>query len=221
MVNSFSKGTHQGLETEVFSVSHCLCLAQQTFVYQTPVFLSPWKLPSSPLKSHLRLLLILSLALVFLWSPCTCIIKFGFSISLSHVIFLDQPENFRKGRGDFFFLPQYCELNTEMWLPGLTGKKVGGLSMACPSAWLCWWDQRWRAGRGEKPHLTCYQVQAHSARHTTGQWIWEMRCWGKEETVTGELADPEDGRLVPQITILLGSGCQALLQIRGREAMRN
>ena len=41
VVNSFSKGTHQGLETKVFSVSHCLCLAQQTFVYQTPVFLSP------------------------------------------------------------------------------------------------------------------------------------------------------------------------------------
>ena len=106
VVNSFSKGTHQGLETEVFSVSHCLCLAQQTFVYQTPLFLSPWKLPFSPLKSPLPLLLILSLRLVFLWRPCICIIKFWFSsISLSHVIFLDQPEDFRKGRGDFFFPP--------------------------------------------------------------------------------------------------------------------
>ena len=26
----------------------------------------------------------------------------------------------------------------------------------------------------------CYQVQAHSARCTTGQWIQESRCWEKE-----------------------------------------
>ena len=25
-----------------------------------------------------------------------------------------------------------------------------------------------------------------SAQCTTGQWIWEMRCWGKEETLIGE-----------------------------------
>ena len=26
----------------------------------------------------------------------------------------------------------------------------------------------------------CYQVQACSAHHTIGQWIWETSCWGKE-----------------------------------------
>ena len=30
----------------------------------------------------------------------------------------------------------------------------------------------------------CYRVQAHFACHTVGQWIWEMRCWGKEYNVT-------------------------------------
>ena len=44
--------TRQGLEIRVLSVSHYLCLAQQTFIYQTCVFLSPYELPSSPVKSQ-------------------------------------------------------------------------------------------------------------------------------------------------------------------------
>ena len=43
-------------EMKVHTVSHCLCLAQQTFVYQTFAFLSPCELPSSPLKSQHPLL---------------------------------------------------------------------------------------------------------------------------------------------------------------------
>ena len=34
------------------SAFHCLCLAQQTFIYQTFAFPSPCQLPSSPLKSQ-------------------------------------------------------------------------------------------------------------------------------------------------------------------------
>ena len=44
----------------------------------------------------------------------------------------------------------------------------------------------------------CYWVQARSGCHMIGQWIQETRCWGKEETLIGEPADREDGRLVPQ-----------------------
>ena len=36
------------------------------------------------------------------------------------------------------------------------------------------------------------------------QWIQETRCWGKEETLIGEPADREDGRLVPQNNHLIG-----------------
>ena len=50
----------------------------------------------------------------------------------------------------------------------------------------------------------CYQVQAHSAHHTIGQWIRETRCWGKEETLIREPADREDGKLVPQNNHLIG-----------------
>ena len=50
----------------------------------------------------------------------------------------------------------------------------------------------------------CYWVQACSARHTTGRLIWEMRCEGKEETLIGEPADREDGRIVPQNNHLIG-----------------
>ena len=49
-----------------------------------------------------------------------------------------------------------------------------------------------------------YWFQACSAHHTTGQLIQEMRCWGKEETLIGEPADQEDGRLVPQNNHLIG-----------------
>ena len=48
----------------------------------------------------------------------------------------------------------------------------------------------------------CSQVQA--AHHMIGQWIQEARCWGKEETLIGEPADWEDGRLVPQNHHLTG-----------------
>ena len=50
----------------------------------------------------------------------------------------------------------------------------------------------------------CYQVQACCACHVTGQWIWETRCWGKKETLTGEPADGEDGRLALQNNHLIG-----------------
>lgn len=44
--------TRQGLETKVFSLSHCLCIGWQTVVYQVFVFLSPWELPFFPLKTQ-------------------------------------------------------------------------------------------------------------------------------------------------------------------------
>ena len=50
----------------------------------------------------------------------------------------------------------------------------------------------------------CYRVRACSAHHTTGQWIWETRCWGKEETLSEESANREDGRLAPQNNHLMG-----------------
>ena len=53
----------------------------------------------------------------------------------------------------------------------------------------------------------CYQVQVHSARCRTGQWLWEMRGWGKEETLWGgraQITDWEDARLAPQNTHLFG-----------------
>ena len=72
------------------------------------------------------------------------------------------------------------------------------------------WDGK---GRGRDVQVgRCYWVQAHSARHMIGRWIWGRRCWVKEETLIGEQADQEDGRLVPKITILLGSGCQVFYQ---------
>ena len=40
--------------------------------------------------------------------------------------------------------------------------------------------------------------QVHSAHCVTGQQIWEMRCWGKEGTSTGETANREDDWLTPQ-----------------------
>ena len=43
--------------------------------------------------------------------------------------------------------------------------------------------------------LLCYRVQACSACCIIGQWTWEMRCWGKQETLIREPADQEDGRL--------------------------
>ena len=44
--------TQQGLQIRVRSVSHCVCLAQKPFIYQTFAFSSPCQLPSSPLKSQ-------------------------------------------------------------------------------------------------------------------------------------------------------------------------
>ena len=38
----------------------------------------------------------------------------------------------------------------------------------------------------------------------TGQWIWETRGWGKEETLIREPADQEDGKLAPQNNHLIG-----------------
>ena len=29
-----------------------------------------------------------------------------------------------------------------------------------------------------------YQLQARSAYYMIGQWIWEVRCWGKEYSFT-------------------------------------
>ena len=50
----------------------------------------------------------------------------------------------------------------------------------------------------------CYWVQACSAHRRIGQWIWEMRCWGKGDTFIREPADLEDGRLVPQNNHCIG-----------------
>ena len=52
------------VEMRVHLMSYCLCVAQQTFVYQILVFPSPCELPSSPLKSQTttRNILFLSLA---------------------------------------------------------------------------------------------------------------------------------------------------------------
>ena len=44
---------------------------------------------------------------------------------------------------------------------------------------------------------TCYWVQARSARCTTDQWIWEMRCWSKDDFNQGA-GNWEDGRIEPQ-----------------------
>ena len=59
------------------------------------------------------------------------------------------------------------------------------------------WFLKWGESRGD------WWVQAHSAHHTKGQWIWEMRSWGKEETLFREPADREDGRLAPQNNCLI------------------
>ena len=68
-----------------------------------------------------------------------------------------------------------------------------------PTPWPIFWENRWgkRACIQRTPqHCFCYRVLARSAHHKTGQWIWERRGWGKEETLIEELAD-QDGRLVP------------------------
>jgi len=54
--------------------------------------------------------------------------------------------------------------------------------MSSPSCWKRW--ESWSFLLVS----ACSQVQAHSACCITGQWIREMRCWGKEETLIGELA---------------------------------
>lgn len=41
-------------------------------------------------------------------------------------------------------------------------------------------------------------VQAHPSHHMTGQWIQEMRCWGKEYNFIRKLANWKDGRLEAQ-----------------------
>ena len=42
-------------------------------------------------------------------------------------------------------------------------------------------DWLWHSAGGVQQSVYfCYWVQAHSAHHMTDQWIWEMRCWGKE-----------------------------------------
>ena len=47
----------------------------------------------------------------------------------------------------------------------------------------------------------CYQVQARSACHMIGQWIWEMSGWG----FIWQSADQEDGSLAPQNNHLVGA----------------
>ena len=51
--------------------------------------------------------------------------------------------------------------------------------------------------------LLCW-VQAHSVHCTTGPWIQETKCWGREETLVGELVDQQDSRLEPQNNHLIG-----------------
>ena len=48
----WARKSQQGLETRVYSVSHCFWTVQQTLIYQTFVFLSPCELPSSQVPKH-------------------------------------------------------------------------------------------------------------------------------------------------------------------------
>ena len=63
----------------------------------------------------------------------------------------------------------------------------------------------------------CYWIQVHSTHRTIGQWIRETRCWGKEETLMGEPADWEDGRLEPQNNHLTG-GLDAMFCYRSERS---
>ena len=83
------------------------------------------------------------------------------------------------------YLGFFSQLNLEKWVTSLFSWKISILIIQC----------------------ICYWVQACSAHHTTGQWIWETKGWGKEETLIGETADWEDGRLAPQNNHLIWSGC--------------
>ena len=51
----------------------------------------------------------------------------------------------------------------------------------------------------------CYQVQASSAHHTTGQWIERRGDEAKNMTLFGKLADQIDGRLTSQSNHLIGA----------------
>ena len=46
-----------------------------------------------------------------------------------------------------------------------------------------------------------------------------MRCWGKEDTLTGESADQEDGQLAPQNNFYQGVDAKFFYQSE-KEAMR-
>ena len=85
------------------------------------------------------------------------------------------------------------------WIPSLFSWKISILIIQC----------------------ICYWVQAHSAHCTTGQWIWEMRGWGKEEIIIGETADREDGRLAPQNNHLIWSGCRVFYRSEIWREVRN
>ena len=50
----------------------------------------------------------------------------------------------------------------------------------------------------------CYQFQSHSACHTTGLWIWKMRCWGNEYDFIWRAW--KDGRLMSQSNHLVRAG---------------
>ena len=112
----------------------------------------------------------------------------------------------------------------ETWVQFLGREDPLEKEMATHSSILTWripWTeepgglQSMLSQRVRQDWWTNYQVQAHSACCTRGQWIQEMRGCGKEETLIGESADQEDGRLVPQnnpLTEVWVPG--SLLQIR-------
>ena len=59
----------------------------------------------------------LSVGLIFLWCPCTYVIKFDFLLlfCLMSILFLDQPEEPRKGRGDIFPSPTQPFFTSYRW----------------------------------------------------------------------------------------------------------
>ena len=82
----------------------------------------------------------------------------------------------------------------------------------------------WKQKEKTRMRCLCHQVQVHSACLMKGQWIWETRCWGKEETLIREPADQEDGRLAPQNSHLIGvwmPGCFIDQRERSNEELKS
>ena len=85
----------------------------------------------------------------------------------------------KKKRTSIGLYANLCARNTG-WIQKMYPAELNHKGMHKMSTWACYW------------------VQVLSVHCTTGQWIREMRCWGKKETLIVETADWEDGRLAPQ-----------------------